>query len=52
MVALNTQTRDLWMLINQGRFLNSTYVLKETTPYSLRLTIKIISASNLIWEED
>lgn len=31
--------------------MNSTYVLKENDDFSLKITIRIISASHLIWEE-
>ncbi|CAK65203.1 unnamed protein product (macronuclear) [Paramecium tetraurelia] len=52
MVALNIQTKDIFMLYNYGMFLNSSYVLKSKNDIQMTIFIQIISASNIVWEEE
>ncbi|CAD8116290.1 unnamed protein product [Paramecium sonneborni] len=52
LVALNIQTKDLFMLQNYGMFLNSSYVLKSQQDIRMNIYLKIISATNLVWEEE
>ncbi|CAK61111.1 unnamed protein product (macronuclear) [Paramecium tetraurelia] len=52
MVALNIQTKDLFMLQNYGMFLNSSYVLKSNQDVKMNIYVRIISATNLVWEEE
>ncbi|CAD8199360.1 unnamed protein product [Paramecium octaurelia] len=52
MVALNIQTKDLFMLQNYGMFLNSSYVLKANQDVKMNIHVRIISATNLVWEDE
>ncbi|CAD8094963.1 unnamed protein product [Paramecium primaurelia] len=51
LVALNIQTKDIFMLQNYGMFLNSSYILKSNQDIKMNIYVRIISATNLVWEE-
>ncbi|CAD8127326.1 unnamed protein product [Paramecium sonneborni] len=52
MVALNIQTKDIFMLYNYGMFLNSSYVLRQNCDIKMTIFVNILSASNLVWEDE